>query len=45
METVMGKERPSTLTSMKNLAEVLSEQGKYDLCCCKAARSLGLRRL
>ena len=29
METVLGKEHPSTLRSMNNLAEVLSSQGKY----------------
>ena len=29
-EKVLGKEHPSTLTSMNNLAEVLSRQGKYD---------------
>lgn len=28
-ETVLGKEHPSTLTSMNNLAGVLSRQGKY----------------
>ena len=29
-ETVLGKEHPDTLTSMNNLAEVLSSQGKYN---------------
>jgi hypothetical protein len=29
VETVLGKEHPSTLTSMNNLAEVLRDQGKY----------------
>jgi hypothetical protein len=29
-ETVLGKEHLSTLTSMSNLAEVLSRQGKYE---------------
>ncbi len=29
-EKMLGKENPSTLTSMNNLAEVLSSQGKYD---------------
>jgi hypothetical protein len=29
-ETILGKERPSTLTSMGNLAGVLSDQGKYE---------------
>ena len=29
-EKVLGKEHPSTLTSMNNLASVLSRQGKYD---------------
>jgi hypothetical protein len=28
-ETVLGKEHPSTLTSMNNMATVLSDQGKY----------------
>ncbi|KAI1317055.1 kinesin light chain 3 [Xylariaceae sp. FL0255] len=29
-EEVLGREHPSTLTSMNNLAEVLGSQGKYD---------------
>ncbi len=29
-EKMLGKEHPSTLTSMNNLASVLSRQGKYD---------------
>jgi hypothetical protein len=29
-ETVLGKEHPDTLTSMNNLALVLSDQGKYE---------------
>jgi Tetratricopeptide repeat len=29
-ETVLGKEHPSILTSMSNLAGVLSYQGKYE---------------
>ena len=29
-ETVLGKEHPNTLTSMNNLAGVLSHQGKYE---------------
>ena len=29
METVLGKEHSSTLTSMNNLTGVLSSQGKY----------------
>lgn len=29
-ETVLGKGHPSTLTSMKSLAEVLSDQDKYE---------------
>jgi hypothetical protein len=29
-ETVLGKEHPSTLTSMNNLAGVLRDQGKYE---------------
>jgi hypothetical protein len=29
-ETVLGKEHPSTLTSMNNLATVLSDQNKYE---------------
>jgi len=29
-ETVLGKEHPSTLTSMSSLATVLSDQGKYE---------------
>jgi hypothetical protein len=29
-ETVLGKEHPSTLTSMYNLAMVLKDQGKYE---------------
>ena len=29
-ETVLGKEYPDTLTSINNLAEVLSSQGKYE---------------
>jgi tetratricopeptide (TPR) repeat protein len=29
-ETVLGKEHPDTLTSMNNLAMVLSDQGKYE---------------
>jgi hypothetical protein len=28
-ETVLSKEHPDTLTSMKNLAGVLGDQGKY----------------
>jgi Tetratricopeptide repeat len=28
--TVLGKEHPDTLTSMNNLALVLSQQGKYE---------------
>jgi len=28
-ERVQGKEHPDTLTSMNNLATVLSDQGKY----------------
>jgi hypothetical protein len=30
METVLGKEHPSTLASMNNLAMVLGDQGKYE---------------
>src|SRR2546423_8339675 len=30
-ETMLGKEFPSTLTSINNLAAVLRDQGKYDL--------------
>ena len=29
-EVVLGREHPSTLTSMNNLAGVLSDQGKYE---------------
>ncbi|MCJ1279145.1 hypothetical protein MMC21_006969 [Puttea exsequens] len=29
MEIILGREHPSTLTSMNNLAEVLSSQGSY----------------
>ena len=29
-EKMLGKEHPDTLTSMNNLAEVLSQQGKYE---------------
>jgi Tetratricopeptide repeat len=29
-ETVLGKEHPSTLMSMNNLALLLSDQGKYE---------------
>ena len=29
-ETVLGKEHPSTLTSMNDLAMVLRDQGKYE---------------
>ena len=29
-ETVLGKEHPSTLTSMNTLAGVLRDQGKYE---------------
>jgi hypothetical protein len=29
METWLGKEHPSTSTSMNNLVKVLSDQGKY----------------
>ena len=29
-ETVLDKEHPDTLTSMNNLATVLSDQGKYE---------------
>jgi hypothetical protein len=29
-ETLLGKERPCTLTSMNNLAILLSDQGKYE---------------
>lgn len=29
-QTVLGKEHPDTLTSMDNLASVLSRQGSYD---------------
>ena len=29
-ETVLGKEQPSTLTSMNNLATGLGDQGKYE---------------
>jgi tetratricopeptide (TPR) repeat protein len=29
-ETALGKEHPSTLTSMNNLAGVLRDQGKYE---------------
>jgi len=29
-ETVLGKEHPNTLASMSNLANVLSDQGKYE---------------
>ena len=29
-DTVLGKEHPSTLTSMNNLAMVLRDQGKYE---------------
>lgn len=28
-ETVLGKDRPDTLSSMNNLAEYLRQQGKY----------------
>ena len=30
LETMLGKKHPLTLTSMNNLAEMLSSQGKYD---------------
>ena len=30
MEKMLGKEHPSTLTSMNNLALVLSRQGRYE---------------
>jgi tetratricopeptide (TPR) repeat protein len=30
LKTMLGKEHPSTLTSMNNLAGVLGRQGKYD---------------
>ena len=30
METVLGKEHPDTLTSMDNVALLLSSQGKYE---------------
>jgi tetratricopeptide (TPR) repeat protein len=29
-ETVLGKEHPDTLTSINNLAQVLSRRGKYE---------------
>ena len=29
-EKVLGPEHPDTLTSMNNLAEVLTDQGKYE---------------
>jgi hypothetical protein len=29
-QTVLGREHPSTLTSMSNLAGVLDRQGKYE---------------
>jgi hypothetical protein len=39
---VLGKEHPSTLTSMNNLALVLSNQGKYEEAKEMLRQSLGL---
>jgi hypothetical protein len=30
MKTILGKEQPSTLASMNNLAIVMGDQGKYE---------------
>jgi hypothetical protein len=40
---VLGKEHPSTLTSMNNLAMVLSDQGKYEEAEAMHRQALGLR--
>jgi tetratricopeptide (TPR) repeat protein len=42
-ETVLGKEHPSTLTSMNNLATVLSDQGEYEEAIEMHRQALGLR--
>jgi hypothetical protein len=42
-ETVLGKEYPDTLTSMNNLAEVLSGQSKYEQAEEIHRQALGLR--
>jgi hypothetical protein len=42
-ETVLGKEHPDTLTTMNNLANVLSDQGKYEQAEEMHRQTLGLR--
>jgi hypothetical protein len=42
-ETVLGKEHPSTQTSINNLALMLSDQGKYEYAEEIHRQALGLR--
>jgi hypothetical protein len=42
-ETVVGNKHPSTLTSMNNLATVLSDQGKYEQAADMHRQALGLK--